>query len=95
MAGRANLSIFKDKTGMETLGIFEINEEKREENPETFELDPRDKASREKEEPIESLILDEIEPDRTVKIGAGLAEQVKRDISNLLAVRSLSIVERE
>jgi len=54
------------------------------ENSETFELDPRDKASREKEEPTESLILDETQPDRTVKIGAGLAEQVKRDISNLL-----------
>ena len=54
------------------------------ENLETFELDPRDKASREKEEPTESLILDETQPDRTVKIGAGLAEQVKRDISNLL-----------
>ena len=30
MARRANLSIFKDKTRMETLGIFEINKEKRE-----------------------------------------------------------------
>ena len=30
MARRANLSIFKDKTGMETLSIFKINKEKRE-----------------------------------------------------------------
>ena len=33
MARRANPSSFKDKTGVETLGIFEINEEEREENP--------------------------------------------------------------
>ena len=84
MARCANPSSFKDKIGVETLGIFEINEEKREENPRTFELDPRDKASREKEEPTELLVLEETEPDRTVKIGAGLAEQVKRDILNLL-----------
>ena len=30
MARRANLSIFKDTTGMETLGVFEINRGKRE-----------------------------------------------------------------
>src|SRR5579862_2814286 len=52
-----------------------------EENPETFELDPRDKSGREKEEPTELLVLDDTRPDRTVKIGAGLSEQVKRDIS--------------
>ena len=55
-----------------------------EENPETFELDPRDKSGREKEEPTELLVLDDTRPDRTVKIGAGLSEQVKRDISSLL-----------
>ena len=60
------------------------NEEKREENPETFELDPRDKTGREKEEPTELLVLEETQPDKTVKIGAGLSEQVKRNISNLL-----------
>ena len=60
------------------------NEEKREENPETFELDPRDKAGREKEEPTELLVLEETEPNKTVKIGAGLSERVKKDISNLL-----------
>ena len=49
MARRANLSIFKDKTGLETLGIFELNQGAQEENPKTFELDPRDKADREKE----------------------------------------------
>ncbi|KAK0592370.1 hypothetical protein LWI29_017990 [Acer saccharum] len=84
MARRANLSIFKDKTGMETLGIFEVNKEVQEENPGTFELDPRDKTGREKEEPTESIILDESEPDKTVKIGARLAEQVKINVSNLL-----------
>ncbi|KAK0583982.1 hypothetical protein LWI29_005940 [Acer saccharum] len=55
-----------------------------EENPGAFELDPRDKASREKKEPTESIVLDETEPNKTVKIGARLAEQVKRDVSNLL-----------
>ena len=50
------------------------NEEKREENPETVELDPRDKAGREKEEPTELLVLEETEPDKKVKIGAGLSE---------------------
>ncbi|KAK0585343.1 hypothetical protein LWI29_027080 [Acer saccharum] len=39
---------------------------------------------REKEEPSESIVLDETELDKTVKIGARLAEQVKRDVSNLL-----------
>ena len=50
------------------------NEEKREENSETFELDPRDKVDREKEEPTELLALEETRPDRTVKIGTGLSE---------------------
>ena len=47
MAHRANLSIFKDKAGMETLSIFEVNKEVQEDNPETFELNPgtRDKAA--------------------------------------------------
>ncbi|KAK0588493.1 hypothetical protein LWI29_001623 [Acer saccharum] len=84
MARRANLSIFKDKTGMETLNIFEVDMEVQEDNPENFELDPRDKTSREKEEPTESIILDEAEPDKTVKIGARLTEQVKKDVTNLL-----------
>ncbi|KAK0606812.1 hypothetical protein LWI29_004626 [Acer saccharum] len=84
MARRPNLSIFKDKTGVETLNVFEVNKEVQEENPEAFELDPRDKASREKEELTESIVLDETEPDKTVKIGARLAEQVKKDVSNLL-----------
>ncbi|KAK0578559.1 hypothetical protein LWI29_012321 [Acer saccharum] len=51
MARRANLSIFKDKAGMETLNIFEVDMEVQEDNPENLELDPRDKMSREKEEP--------------------------------------------
>ncbi|KAK0580825.1 hypothetical protein LWI29_006641 [Acer saccharum] len=55
-----------------------------EDNPENFELDPRDKTSREKEEPTESVILDEAEPDKTVKIGARLTEQVKKDVTSLL-----------
>ncbi|TXG60521.1 hypothetical protein EZV62_015094 [Acer yangbiense] len=84
MARRANLSIFKDKTGMETLSIFEVNEEVQEDNPETFELDPRDKTSREKEELTESIVLNKAEPDKTVKIGARLTERVKRDVTNLL-----------
>ncbi|KAK0604017.1 hypothetical protein LWI29_011229 [Acer saccharum] len=84
MARRANLSIFKDKTGMETLNIFEVDMEVQEDNPENFELDPRDKTGREKEEPTESIILDEAEPDKTVKIGARLTEQVKKDVTNLL-----------
>ncbi|KAK0579704.1 hypothetical protein LWI29_030124 [Acer saccharum] len=84
MARRANLSIFKDKTGMETLNIFEVDMEVQEDNPENFELDPRDKTSREKEEPTESIILDETKPDKTVKIGARLTEQVKKDVTNLL-----------
>ncbi|KAK1588714.1 hypothetical protein Q3G72_026322 [Acer saccharum] len=84
MAHRANLSIFKDKTGMETLNIFEVDMEVQEDNPENFELDPRDKTSKEKEEPTESVILDQVEPDKTVKIGARLAEQVKKDVTNLL-----------
>ncbi|KAK0585667.1 hypothetical protein LWI29_032085 [Acer saccharum] len=84
MARRANLSIFKDKTRVETLSVFEVNKEMQEENLGAFELDPRDKSSREKEEPTESIVLDETEPDKTVKIGARLAEQVKRDVSNLL-----------
>ncbi|KAK0577392.1 hypothetical protein LWI29_032432 [Acer saccharum] len=84
MARRANLSIFKDKAGMETLNIFEVDREEQEDNPENFELDPRDKMSKEKEEPTESIILDEMEPDKTVKIGARLTEQVKKDMMNLL-----------
>ncbi|KAK0607978.1 hypothetical protein LWI29_023464 [Acer saccharum] len=84
MARRANLSIFKDKTGVETIGIFEVNKEVQEENPGTFELDPRDKVGREKEEPTESIVLDEREHDKTVKIGVRLVKQVKRDLSNLL-----------
>ncbi|KAK0594654.1 hypothetical protein LWI29_008175 [Acer saccharum] len=74
MAHRANLSIFKDKAGMETLSIFEVNKKVQEDNPETFELDPRDKTSREKEEPTESIVLNEAEPDKTVKIGVRLTE---------------------
>ncbi|KAK0575700.1 hypothetical protein LWI29_005397 [Acer saccharum] len=69
---------------METLNIFEVDREEQEDNPENFELDPRDKTSREKEEPTESIILDETEPDKTVKIGARLTEQVKKDMMNLL-----------
>ncbi|KAK0603543.1 hypothetical protein LWI29_006081 [Acer saccharum] len=65
MARRANLSIFKDKAGMETLNIFEVDRKVQEDNPENFELDPRDKTSREKEEPTKSVILDETEPDKT------------------------------
>ncbi|KAK0605041.1 hypothetical protein LWI29_022149 [Acer saccharum] len=84
MARRTNLSIFKDKAGMETLNIFEVDREEQEDNPENFELDPRDKTSREKEEPTELIILDETEPDKTVKIGARLTEQVKKDMMNLL-----------
>ncbi|KAK0578135.1 hypothetical protein LWI29_005686 [Acer saccharum] len=84
MARRANLSIFKDKAGMETLSIFEVNKEVQEDNPETFELDPRDQTSREKEEPTESIVLNEAELDKTVKIGARLTERVKRDVTNLL-----------
>ncbi|KAK0572938.1 hypothetical protein LWI29_000694 [Acer saccharum] len=84
MARRANQSIFKDKAGMETLNIFEVDREEQEDNPENFELDPRDKTSREKEELTESIILDETEPDKTVKIGARLTEQVKKDVMNLL-----------
>ncbi|KAK0585952.1 hypothetical protein LWI29_036856 [Acer saccharum] len=84
MARRANLSIFKDKAGMETLNIFEVDREVQEDNLENFELDPRDKTSREKEEPTESVILEEAEPDKTVKIGARLTEQVKKDVTNLL-----------
>ncbi|KAK0571192.1 hypothetical protein LWI29_012293 [Acer saccharum] len=84
MARRANLSIFKDRAGMETLSIFEVNKEVQEDNPETFELDPRDKTSREKEELTESIVLNEAEPDKTVKIGARLTERVKRDMTNLL-----------
>ncbi|KAK0580613.1 hypothetical protein LWI29_004142 [Acer saccharum] len=84
MARRANLSIFKDKAGMETLSIFEVDKEEQEDNPETFELDPRDKTSREKEEPTESIVLSEAEPEKTVKIGARLTERVKRDVTNLL-----------
>ena len=66
------------------MGIFKIDKEVQEENPETFELDPRDKADREKEESTEPIVLDEKEPDKIVKIGARLAERVKTDISNLL-----------
>ncbi|KAK0583180.1 hypothetical protein LWI29_034348 [Acer saccharum] len=84
MARRANLSIFKDKAGMETLSIFEVDREVQEDNPENFELDPRDKTSREKEEPTESVALDEAEPDKTVKIGARLTEKVKKDVTSLL-----------
>ncbi|KAK0596320.1 hypothetical protein LWI29_014629 [Acer saccharum] len=84
MAHRANLSIFKDKAGMETLSIFKVNKEVQEDNPETFELDPRDKTSREKEEPTKSIVLNKAEPDKTVKIGARLTERVKRDVTNLL-----------
>ncbi|KAK0579890.1 hypothetical protein LWI29_033143 [Acer saccharum] len=84
MARRANLSIFKDKAGMETLSIFEVDEEVQEDNSETFELDPRDETSREKEEPTESIVLNKAEPDKTVKIGARLTERVKKDVTNLL-----------
>ncbi|KAK1587938.1 hypothetical protein Q3G72_018410 [Acer saccharum] len=84
IARRANLSIFKDKVGMETLSIFEVDREVQEDNPENFELDPRDKTSREKEEPTDSVVLDEAEPDKTVKIGARLTEQVKKDLTSLL-----------
>ena len=84
MARRTNLSIFKDKAGMETLSIFEVNKEVQEDNPETFELDPRDKVNREKEEPTELIVLNKVEPDKTVKIGARLTERVKRDVTNLL-----------
>ena len=84
MACRANLSIFKDKTRVETLGIFELNQGTQEENLETFELDPRDKVDREKEEPTEPVILDEREPNKTVKIGARLAKRVKVGIASLL-----------
>ncbi|KAK0583290.1 hypothetical protein LWI29_035505 [Acer saccharum] len=37
-----------------------------------------------KEEPTESIVLNEAEPDKTVKIGARLTERVKRDVTNLL-----------
>ncbi|KAK0578294.1 hypothetical protein LWI29_008185 [Acer saccharum] len=84
IARRANLSIFKDKAGMETLSIFEVDKEVQEDNPETFKLDPRDKTSREKEEPTESIVLNEAELDKTVKIGARLTERVKKDVTNLL-----------
>ncbi|KAK0574344.1 hypothetical protein LWI29_022196 [Acer saccharum] len=84
MARRANLSIFKDKAGMETLSIFEVDKEVQEDNPETFELDPRDETNREKEEPTESIVLNEAELDKTVKIGARLTERVKKDVTNLL-----------
>ncbi|KAK0599321.1 hypothetical protein LWI29_004240 [Acer saccharum] len=84
MARRANLSIFKDKARMETLSIFEVDREVQEDNLENFELDPRDKTSREKEEPTESVVLDEAEPDKIVKIGARLTEQVKKDVTSLL-----------
>ncbi|KAK0593828.1 hypothetical protein LWI29_016082 [Acer saccharum] len=109
MARHANLSIFKDKAGMETLSIFEVDREVQEDNPKNFELDPRDKTSREKEEPTESVVLDEAEPDKTVKIGARLTEQVKKDkrrsfnlersaaikeeVSKLLAARSIREVK--
>ncbi|KAK0601168.1 hypothetical protein LWI29_021826 [Acer saccharum] len=84
MARRANLSIFKDKAGMETLSIFEVDREVQEDNPKNFELDPRDKTSTEKEEPTESVVLDEAEPDKTVKIRARLTKQVKKDVTSLL-----------
>ena len=84
MARRANLSIFKDKTGAETLSIFQLDQEMREENPETFELDPRDETNREKEEPTETVILNEEEPNKTVKVGASLTKQVKTGVVNLL-----------
>ncbi|KAK0573961.1 hypothetical protein LWI29_016278 [Acer saccharum] len=84
MARRTNLSIFKDKARMETLSIFEVDKEVQEDNPKTFELDPRDETSREKEEPTESIVLNEAEPDKTVKIGARLTERVKKDVTNLL-----------
>ncbi|KAK0603302.1 hypothetical protein LWI29_003521 [Acer saccharum] len=69
---------------METLSIFEVDREVQEDNPENFELDPRDKTSREKEEPTKSVVLDEAEPDKTVKIGARMTEQVKKDVTSLL-----------
>ncbi|KAK0597939.1 hypothetical protein LWI29_030052 [Acer saccharum] len=69
---------------METLSIFEVDKEVQKDNPETFELDPRDKTRREKEEPTESIVLSEAEPDKTVKIEARLTERVKRDVTNLL-----------
>ncbi|KAK0602264.1 hypothetical protein LWI29_031867 [Acer saccharum] len=69
---------------METLSIFEVDREVQEDNPENFELDPRDKTSREKEETTKSVVLDEAEPDKPVKIGARLTEQVKKDVTSLL-----------
>ena len=84
MARRANLSIFKDKAGVETLGIFQLDQKTQEENPDAFELDPRDKADREKEEPTELVILDEKEPNNIVKVGANLTEQIKVGVVNLL-----------
>ncbi|KAK0594638.1 hypothetical protein LWI29_014969 [Acer saccharum] len=105
MARHANLSIFKDKAGMETLSIFELDKEVHEDNPKTFELDPRDKTSREKEEPTESIVLNEVEPDKTVKIGARLTKRkrrsfnpersaaIKEEVSKLLAARSIREVK--
>ncbi|KAK0594133.1 hypothetical protein LWI29_002243 [Acer saccharum] len=102
MARRANLSIFKDKTGMETLNIFEVDTETQEDNPENFELDPRDKTSREKEEPTESIILDEAEPDKTVKLervqkrrsfNPERSAAIKEEVSKLLAAGSIREVK--
>ena len=66
------------------MSIFQLDQEMREENPETFELDPRDETNREKEEPTETVILDEKEPNKTVKVGASLTKQVKTGVMNLL-----------
>ena len=66
------------------MGVFQLDQETREENPDAFELDPRDKTDREKEEPTETVILDEKEPKKTVKVGANLTEQIKTGVVNLL-----------
>ena len=55
MSRHANLSIFKDKIGVETLGIFELNQEAQEKNLGTFKLYPRDKADREKKNQLSPL----------------------------------------
>ena len=66
------------------MSIFQLDQEMREESPETFELDPRDKTNREKEEPTETVILNEEEPNKTVKVGVSLTKQVKTGVVNLL-----------
>ncbi|KAK0573560.1 hypothetical protein LWI29_009870 [Acer saccharum] len=93
MARRANLSIFKDKAGMETLSIFEVNKEVQEDNPETFELDPRDKTSIKKEEPTESIVLNEkckpvVQKRRSFNLERSAA--IKEEVWKLLAAGSLA-----